>query len=503
MQKKPPANMPSRNAEREKTLRSRARWMPQPKQEEALCRPEFEIGFGGARGGGKTDAGIGWLGYDSETKLRGLVVRKNSTDLGDWLIRAKEIHPKLKITGNPAILRFPDKNGVVASGATFFTGHMKDKDSLSKYVGQNLQRILIEELNLIPSEDQYKKLLASCRSPIPGVAAQIFSTFNPDNVGHTWIKKRFRLKGIPTKPVITQDEDTGRMRIFVPARIEDNRILTENDPEYIKTLDGLGQGLREQWRWGSWNDPVIKGAYYSNEIAQMRRTKRITSLPFYPELSVHTWWDIGNDMTAILFVQFVDDWVHVIDFYANDSLGFPFYLAKLQELRENKGYNYGIHHFPHDLNRMEWGTGRERKEVLEARNIDYEIVTRPKSKLGAIEVTRLLFPRMKIDKNNCAQFVDALINYRKLWIEDLQTFKDEPVHDWASHPADALSYVALSNFEALKPETSSELPPSRVKRADLGSADPSDGLKPQRRPSAEFGGGRLGGDAPTSSRFQY
>lgn len=480
---------------REERLVEHAHWAPQPKQEAALCRPEFEVGFGGARGGGKTDAGIAWLGYDSDhPRLRGLVVRKNSVDLGEWLLRAKEIHPKLRITGNPPILHFPGKGGDTTAGATYFTGHMKDKDSFSKYVGQNLPRILWEELNLIPSEEQYERVASSCRSTIPGIAPQIFSTFNSDNVGHTWIKRRFRLAGVPRDNVITKDERTGRMRIFIPATVDDNKVLVENDPDYIHFLEGLPDGLREQWRWGSWDDPILKGAYYTFELAQMRRESRICDLPYQPELSVHTWWDIGADTTAIIFVQFVDNYLHIIDFYMNDSLGFPFYLAKLQELRENRGYTYGIHHFPHDLDRMEWGSGRNRKEVLESRRIDYEVGERPRSKQNAIDAARLLFGRAKIDQRNCQQLLDALLNYRKKWDEEKQTFHDEPVHDWASHPADAFSYIALSNHAALVPEKKTEIPRSARLRRETGDRD---GLRP---PSAEFGG-----DIPgiNKSRFNY
>lgn len=478
--------MKTDSSSREKRLRDQARWSPQPKQETILARPEFELGFGGARGGGKSDAGIAWTGYDSEQpRLRGLVVRKNATDLGDWLIRVKEIFPRVRVVGNPPVLKFPG-TGEAGQGATFFTGHLKDKKALDKYVGQNLQRLLVEELNLIPSEESYVKLLASMRSTIPGVPAQVFTTFNPDNVGHTWIKRRFGLSGIPRDPVITKDPKTGRKRIFVPATVEDNQVLMSNDPEYVRTLEGLPDGLREQWRWGSWDDPIIRGAYYTVDLAQMRRDGRLCDLPFFPELSVHTWWDIGGDTTVILFVQFVGDWIHIIDCYINDSLGFPFYLSKLQEFRETRGYNYGIHHFPHDLDRMEWGSGRNRKEVLELKNMDYEVGERPQSKQGAIDASRLLFPRLKIDQHKGAQLIDALINYRKEWIEDKQTFNEKPVHDWASHPSDAVQYIALSNLEAISPTKQ----PSEFKDRPKNEA----GGPNRSQPSPEFGG---------ASRFNY
>lgn len=487
----------------EEQLRAKARWAPQPKQQVALERPEFEIGFGGARGGGKTDAMGAWTGYDSEQPdLLGLIVRKNSIDLEGFLLRLRQIHPKIKIFGKPSIIKFPDKDGNITrnretgeliGGATYFTGHLQDKKALNKYVGQNLQRIGIEELNLIPAEDSYSALLASCRSTIPGVKAQVFSTFNPDNVGHTWIKKRFGLAGIPTKPVRMKDPKTGRSRIFIPATVEDNKKLMENDPAYVRTLEGLPDGLREQWRFGSWDDPIIRGAYYTLELAQMREEGRITDLPVRKDLGVHTWWDIGGDTTAIWFGQFVGEWLHLIDFYMNDSLGFPFYLSKLQEFRENRGYRYAIHHFPHDMDRMEWGSGRNRKEVLEENGIDYEVIPRVKVKQDSIDQSRLLFPLIKIDQHRCAQGIDALRNYRKPWLEDKQTYGDHPVHDWASHGSDAFQGIAATNLDTIKPVHQ----PSEQAKIDAQEAE----AKKKRRSSPEFGTGRNTDNKPGA--FNY
>lgn len=493
--------MDDKRAER---IRAAARWAPQPKQEIILARPEFELGFGGARGGGKTDAGLAWLGYDSEhPRLRGLIVRKNSVDLQDALLRLREIHPRVKIYGNPPVVKFPDakgniirtKDGELIGGATYFTGHLKDKNALGKYVGQNLQRGLFEELNLVPSEEQYVSLLASIRSTIPGVAAQVFSTFNPDNVGHTWIKKRFGLSGIPSDPVFTKDPKTGRMRVFVPSRVDDNRVLMENDPEYVRTLEGLPDGLREQWRWGSWDDPIIRGAYYTLELAQMRHEGRICDLPVHRNRSVHTFWDIGADTTAIWFVQFVDEWIHLIDFYMNDSLGFPFYLSKLDEFRQNRGYSYGIHHFPHDFNKLEWGSGHNRREVAEEMNLDYEILPRVSVKQDSIDQSRLLFPLIKIDQHRCAQGIDALVNYRKEWKEDLQTFTDKPVHDWASHGSDAFQGIAIANTEAIRPTHG----PSEQAKMDLAEEKAQ---RSKNKKSREFGPG-TGSNPEGGARFNY
>lgn len=475
-------------------LRNKARWSPHKRQEDALARPEFEIGFGGARGGGKTDAGLAWIRYDSDNpRLRGLVVRKNSIDLGDWIARARSMYAgEATITGNPPVLTFN-------KGATYVLGHIKDEKAYSKYQGQEFPRMLFEELEQIPSEESYEMILASCRSTIPGVKPQVFSTFNPGGPGHTWIKKRFRLEGIPTKPIITKDPKTGRMRVFVPSRVDDNPTLMEQDPDYVHFLEGLGDGLREQWRWGSWDNPVIKGAYYTLEMEQARREGRIADFPHFKGVGVHTWWDIGNDMTSIGFFQFVDGWWYLIDYYQNDSRGLPHYINKLQEFRESKGYRYAVHHFPHDIENREWGSERTRIEVIEAANMDYEIVPKIGIEDGR-EAARIIFNRVRFDQRNCAPLIDALTNYAQEWIPDRQVFSGKHIHNWASHPADMFRYFSVTNHYditgVLKRPKKSELP--RLAR-DLAQANGEDYEEYEGSP--EFGTGR--NPQGQGGRFHY
>jgi len=132
-------------------------------QKEALSRTEYEILYGGARWGGKTDAGMARLLYDvGNPLLRALVVRKNSEDLKDWIDRAKIMYQWTwaVFSWQPAEIRFP-------SGAVIRTGHLKDDNAYTKYQGHEYQRQLIEELTQISNEENYLKLISSCRSTVP------------------------------------------------------------------------------------------------------------------------------------------------------------------------------------------------------------------------------------------------------------------------------------------------------------------------------------------------
>jgi len=233
-------------------------WMPhEGPQTLALSRNEYEILYGGARGGGKTDAGIAWLTrWIGNPNFRGLVIRRNSDDLSDWIDRATMLYFHLggKAVGNPAIFKFP-------SGARIKTGHLKDDNAYTKYQGHEYHKMVIEELTQIPSEESYLKLISACRSTIQELKPQVFSTTNPGGIGHGWVKERFGITGAPKNAVMTTDEFTERTRVFIPGRIEDNPTLFDNDPGYVAFLEGLPTDLRRAWRDGDWD--IFAGQYFA------------------------------------------------------------------------------------------------------------------------------------------------------------------------------------------------------------------------------------------------
>lgn len=438
---------------------------PQTWALEASPEEYFEIGFGGRRGGGKTAGGIGWLLYDKDDPLfRALIIRKQSEDLTDWVDRARRIYEPLgaRIVGQPPIIEWP-------SGAIFRTGHLKDTNAYSKYVGHEYHRILIEELNLIPTEENYLKLISSCRSTVRGLRPQVMSNFNPSDVGFAWIKKRFGLHGVPTKPVTTTDQKTGLKRIFVPSGVRDNPYL-DADPQYNAFLNSLPDGLREAWRDGSWDDPIIPGAFYTMELAQAEREERIKLVPHDPLLKVHTVWDLGigkGNSMCVALVQKTRMETKVINYYENDNYGLNHYITKLQELQLAHGYNYGKHYVPHDAKKRSKNDGEDFVDAGKKLHITFTVLPRIEFEVGITNV-RLMFPRFYVDRENGSQFLNGIRNYKRLWDENLLRFKDEPVHDWASNPADTLRYIGqaepLMTNEDVEPFSSSAW---EIKESDI------------------------------------
>jgi len=420
-------------------------WKPQPKQEIALAQTAEEILYGGARGGGKTDAGMAFPLYHKDHPLfRALVVRKNADDLKDWADRAERFFARCGATrrGTPPEFVFP-------SGAIIRTGHLKDENAYMKYQGHEYQNMIIEELNQIPQVMNYVMLIASCRSSIPELRPQVFNTTNPGGPGNEWIKERWNIPDEPgDEPIYTKLVMNGvaRYLVFIPARIEDNPALMKADPGYVAFLDSLPDGLRQQWRSGSWADFDIKGSYYINEIRQLIREKRYRFVPHEPLLKVHTVWDLGQsagNAMAIGFWQAISTELRLIGYYQNESFGFPHYFSMLQQFQQERGYVYGKHFAPFDMNVKELGTGKTRLQVAQEAGWNFEVVPQVPIADG-IEQVRLLFPKLWINtENGGKQFMSAIKQYRRKFDETRQSYASQPLHDWTSNPADMLRYTAL------------------------------------------------------------
>ncbi len=244
-------------------------WVPHPgPQTWALQRSEDLILMGGSRGGCKTETGLAWgcePEYISNPRFRGLVIRKSSEDLGDWIFRARKFYDGLGvITGKPPVIRW-------SGGGETVLGHWKDRKTLSKYIGQEFQKINVEELTqTISTLDEYLMLLGSLRSSIKGMSAQFYASTNPGGTGHKWVKKFFvdRAKGTPFL-----DRKLKKSLIFIPSTIDDNPSLFKNDPGYVAMLDGLPEPLRSAWRLGDWD--CFEGQFFSEFSSTLQED------PFY------------------------------------------------------------------------------------------------------------------------------------------------------------------------------------------------------------------------------
>lgn len=187
-------------------------------------------------------------------------------------------------------------------------------------------------------------------------------------------------------------------------------------------------------------EAAIVGAIYGAEISAARESGRITAVPYDPTIPVETYWDLGvGDATAIWFVQQAANQVRIIDYYEASGVGLDHFASVLG----SRGYNYGRHVAPHDIQVRELGSGRSRLEIAAGLGIRFDIAP----KLGieeGINAARMLLPRCWFDAQACRAGLEALAHYRRAYDDKNRTFRPMPVHDWSSHTSDAFRYLAVA-----------------------------------------------------------
>lgn len=241
-------------------------WAPQPGPQSAMIEcPVFEVFFGGARGGGKTEAALGdWIqhsGLYGEAAI-GVFFRKTFTQLSEVIARSQQLFGKLgaKWRGDVATWTMP-------GGARLLFRHLERDSDADNYQGHNYTRNYFEELTNHPTSGPYNKLKATLRSA-SGVPTGIRSTGNPGGPGHGWVKHRFIDPDPAGYKVIREpyrnpftNETVYLDRVFIPSRLIDNRLLMVNDPLYVAKLQEAGSArLVKAWLLGDWN--FIDGAFF-------------------------------------------------------------------------------------------------------------------------------------------------------------------------------------------------------------------------------------------------
>lgn len=243
-------------------------WAPQEGPQTALIScPVFEVFFGGARGGGKTEASIGdWLEHSStygEAAI-GIFVRRKFKQLAEVIARTKQIFPKVGGKYNEQKAEWRMGNGARLK----FVYLERDSDA-EEYQGHNYTRVYVEEVTNFPSPGPIDKLRATLRSS-SGVPVGMRLTGNPGGPGHNWVKKRYidpNPRGYEVFTTSEKVEIDGEFRevtlgrVFIPSKLGDNMLLLRSNPEYVLNLRASGsEQLVKAWLNGDWN--IVDGAFF-------------------------------------------------------------------------------------------------------------------------------------------------------------------------------------------------------------------------------------------------
>ncbi|MGN1120232.1 MAG: phage terminase large subunit, partial [Oscillospiraceae bacterium] len=234
-------------------------WKPQPKQIEFMSRPEYEALYGGAAGGGKSDAiVVEALRQVDNPNYRAIIFRKTFPQCRELIIKSmriyKSAYPKATYNGSEHYWKFP-------SGAKIYFGSMPNSMSYLQYQGLSYSFIAFDELTHF-TQEEYEYLISRNRADGPGLRVYIRATANPGGIGHGWVKNRFIT---PVPPNTTQHikstiRDNGgkkieieRTRIFIPSTVFDNEELLKNDPDYLASLGLLPEAQKKALLYGDWD----------------------------------------------------------------------------------------------------------------------------------------------------------------------------------------------------------------------------------------------------------
>ena len=215
----------------------------------------------------------------------------------------------------------------------------------------------------------------------------------------------------------------------------------------------------------------VIGSYYGDELDIATREGRVTRLPVDPYVKVETGWDLGmSDTTAIWFVQRIGSEIRLVDFLEESAKPLRWYADVLRD----RGYRYGTHYLPHDVQARELGTGLSRLQTLRDLGLDGPLgeaisVVPAASVADGINAVRRLLPRMWIDEVRCFHGVRALRNYSRKYDEQRKVFADQPKHDWASHPSDALRTYCTGQYEGASPGRKAPVDSYRRERKTSGT----------------------------------
>ena len=300
-----------------------------------------------------------------------------------------------------------------------FSGLWANSSSLKSIEG--VDYCWIEEANKV-SENSWRTLIPSIRKP----NSEIWISFNPE------------LKSDPAYQRFVEHPPENAMVKKVSYRDNpyfDQTTLPEemqnlkdsNEEEYLHVYEGELKQFSD-------------GSIYQKQLKDARAEGRVCWMPV-ESVPVNTFFDLGrNDSTAIWFHQHIGKEHRFIDYYEHRLVDLDHYARVLKD----KGYLYGCHYLPHDVEVKTLGSNnRSRREIMEGMGVNpITTVPRISSVEDGIAMVRDVFKRCWFHEENCAQGLDALANYQYQFDDSYQTFRKVPLHNWASNGSDAFRMFA-------------------------------------------------------------
>jgi phage terminase large subunit len=408
-----------------------------PEALQFLFQPaRYKVLWGG-RGGAKSWGVARWLLIEgAQRPLRILCAREIQKSIEDSVHRL--LKDQIVALGLQAHYTVQKSTIIGKNGTQFIFAGLKHNITSIKST-EAVDRVFVEEAQAV-SKESWATLIPTVRK----AGSEIVVVFNP-SLESDDTYKRFVLDPPPGAVV---KKISWRDNPFFPdvLRIEAEHLMATDPKAYAHVWEG---------------EPLsaCDGAIYSSEIAQAELDGRIGTVPRDRTRPVDTFWDLGfGDATAIWFAQAMPDGTfRIVDYLESSGKTIEWYIIQLNQ----KGYLYGQDWLPHDgvdmiIHKKLGGDATRSIEML-MRNAGRRVRLTPKMHVHTgINMARTIFPSCWIDREKCADGLQALRHYQ--WAPDTSGGVESraPLHNFASHGSDAWRTMA---YAIKTPEVQAPPPP--------------------------------------------
>ena len=409
----------------------------------ARCPPAFKfleeparykVAYGG-RGSGKswTFARI-LLIKGTEKKLRILCTRELQRSIADSV--HKLLSDQIATLGLESFYTV-QKIGIEGiNGTEFIFSGLQNSSSLKSYEGVNY--VWVEEAQVV-SRHSWELLIPTIRAE----DSEIWVTMNPelptDDSYQRWVVN-------PPPGAVVRKVNFDANPWFPEVLRREMEYCKETDPDLYNHI------------WLGCPVSMLAGAIFANELRRADAEERITRVAYDRTRPVDLYFDLGfHDCTAIWMVQNFPLQYRLIDYLESSGRTIDWYIRQIQA----RGYMLGTTHIPWDVGMhvTQLGSGRSVEELLRAAGLRVRIVPKLSTKADGINAARTIFDLCWFDAERCADGIQRLRHYRYGEMHDGQATR-LPLHDFASHGADAFISVAVM-AKPPKPVPPEPRPPQR------------------------------------------
>ncbi len=365
------------------------------------------------------------LRYDG---IRCLLVRRTMPEL-----KSNHVLPFLKEYGSFMSYNESDKCLSFPNSSKIYLGYCACDGDALRYQGQEYDVIAIDEATQL-SEYRFS-IFKACLRGVGDFPRRMYLTCNPGGIGHSWVKRIFVDRDFRAN----ENPDDYK---FIPALVFDNKVLTDADPDYVRSLETLPERLRNAWLYGRWD--VFEGQFFP-EFDSAVHVCKMSDLP--PSMKYFAALDYGFDMLAALLLGIDSDGtLYVINEYLSPGLTLSEAARKVSELCLGYPVEYAV--ASPDLWNRRQDTGKSGFEIMQSAHGMPPMICADNRRIPGFRVLREYLahksspPKLKI----CCTCGELIHSLPALLCDTLRPEDASSEPHAITHAPEALRYAVMSRI---------------------------------------------------------